>query len=171
MQRIGAGKARFRRFFLTLSILSLLLTACVDGRGDWAYDLPNGYQVFRVNSKHVYLIGPDHDITGRDGKTWITDNYIGSYVSAFCYNEQYVGAQQLNASLNAQLSLPDRPASEPWFYLLDTSTGAVIGPMASQEEFQAKCEMLQIADLCQWIDVKDLTIQKAAESPFYKGKR
>lgn len=153
---------------LAVCLAFLLLTACVDGRGDWAYDLPNGYQVFRVNSKQIKLTGPDHCVTGQDGKTWITEDYIGSFVSAFCYDERYVGVQQINASLNAPLSLPDRLISEPWFYLLDTSTGAVIGPMASPEEFQAECEARQITDLCPWIEAQELTAQKAAESPFHK---
>ncbi len=166
-QRPGTG-ARGKGMLLAVCLIFLLLTACVDGRGDWAYDLPNGYQVFRVNSKQIKLTGPDHCVTGQDGKTWITEDYIGSFVSAFCYDERYVGVQQINASLNAPLSLPDRLISEPWFYLLDTSTGAVIGPMASPEEFQAECEARQITDLCPWTEVRELTAQKAAESPFHK---
>lgn len=144
-----------------LCLLVILLTACSDGRGDWTYALPNDYEVFLVNSETIVITGPFHTVVQEEGSVY-TNYYINNYVSAFCYNERYVGAQQINVRINQ----PDRPIHQPWFYLLDTITGTVIGPLESEDEFHLKCEALQITDLCDWIFSEDLSASKAKMSPF-----
>lgn len=130
--------------------LSAMLPACSEGRGDWKYDLPNNYRVVQSDADTVVICGPSH-VAEQNGTEVVTTFYVGSYVSAFCFSERYVGAQRLFY----HPGFSDRALNLPWFYLLDTISGAVYGPFESVEEFNVKCEEMQISDLCDWIATEE----------------
>ena len=67
----------------TLICLTLFLSSC--GISDWSYDLPNGYEIVRVNSYSV--------VFGKNGRRFNTT--IDRYVIAFCHNDSYIGLKRV----------------------------------------------------------------------------
>lgn len=76
------------RLFLSIILLLFVVTfhtACFAGLSDWEYDLPNSYQIVRVNSQTI-VFGKSEDIFNQT---------IDRQILAFCYGETYVGIKQL----------------------------------------------------------------------------
>ena len=146
IQQNGGEPMRCKIVVFFVLLFPILLSSCSEGRGDWKYLLPNGYDVFMVNSETIVVRGPYHSIT-EDGIEALTQTYVDNFVSAFCFNERYVGVQQLPNYEN----LSAYTAVSPHFYLLDTFSGTVFGPFESEDVFNAKCKDLQTGDFCDWI--------------------
>lgn len=67
-----------------LVVLLLGLTAC--GLSDWGYDnLPNKYEVLRINCNEIVLGKADNDSSS-------LEICIDQYVLEFCSNDTYIGA-------------------------------------------------------------------------------
>ena len=125
---------------LACLLLCLLLCSCVGaGLGDWSYPLPNSYAIWRVNSQCI--------VFGKESGHSLS-NDVDSYIFAFCCNERYVGLKRLE-----ERPLPDAPVSadSAEFYLVDTQTEQIVGPM-SERAYREKLDALGINDLCDWID-------------------
>lgn len=73
------------RWLVILLVAMLILSACSEGRGDWAIELHSGYWIDRVNSQEILLVYkespnqsnsalviPNYYITGY----WLSDSYI-----------------------------------------------------------------------------------------------
>lgn len=131
-------------YFLCAAAAVMTLTSCGFGFGpgfqDWSYDLSNGYQVLRVNTREI-LIGykePGGSVitqkTQKNGE--IEPCGVDSYVSEFCTGDRFVGAQQA-----AVPSVGDKvDLSNPRYYLIDTKNQKVFGPFRTQGDYESACK-------------------------------
>lgn len=129
-----------KKLLCILPILGMLLSGCLGpGTSDWSYALPNGYEIWRVNSRSIHCL----KVKGSGGTA-----VLDQYVSAFSYGQQYVGLQcvAVPEDLNETID-----TSDPTYYLLDTSTGSVTGPY-TQEEYAA--ETGELESMCDWIPTR-----------------
>lgn len=68
-------------------LMAILLLASGQAFQDWTYDkLPNGYEIWRINSEDISLIKTDGDSS---------DLRIDRYILEFCYNDSYIGIKRL----------------------------------------------------------------------------
>lgn len=132
---------------LVVLSLSLLLSAC-SGAADWTYDgLPGGYEVWRTSSESISLCLPSED-----GPT--AQDIVYSYVDQIAFNERYIAAQQLKPMNSDDL----KKSHDDWklfYYLLDTETGDLLGPL-DEAAFQDACAKIDAEDFPQWIKTTDL---------------
>ncbi len=149
---IGASS----KVLLLFMMCMCLLTSCGDGRGDWKYALPNGYTVFRVNSGHIVISGEEY----RDVDEFTcSTTYVENYVAAFCYNNRYVGAMQIECEgYSLKESERDKP---PVYYILDTENGTIYGSFLSEDEYLHTCDVLKISNMSEWIQTDDLNYTNA----------
>lgn len=139
---------------MVLSVLCVvwllsLLAGC--GLGDWEYDLPNQYQVFMVNSYDIVICNFSDDML-------LNNVVVGNYVSAFCYNDRYVGVQRIVPDDLRHCTVQERYEKEPAYYIVDTekeivfgdADEAVLGPF-DEAGYEKQCADLGITDLCEWI--------------------
>lgn len=128
-----------------LVVLWLLLLRCSPGMNDWIYDkLPNGYEIWHVNSESIVLMK-------RTGES--TDSKMGRYIMKFCYNDSYIGIQRLTFSEDTpygQPSVKDMDTSNPDYYLVDTVNDVVMGPYTA-EAYEKQVKDLGIEGLGDWI--------------------
>ncbi len=116
--------------------LAFLLAGCIGpGASDWRYELPNDYEIWRINSRSIRCIRAE----GNQGS-----HVLDGYVSAFCYDERNVGLQCVSVSEDLQEEID---TSAPDYYLLDTQTGELSGPW-SLAEWEGNAAGL--AELCPW---------------------
>lgn len=128
--------------FMTKDILQ---EAFPDGRGDWKYPLPNEYYIFMANSSEIYLVKSDQHTSGET----FYNILLPSYVYAFCYSPRYVGIIQ-TPSKDTTID-----PSDARYYLVDTQDDKLLGPL-TMNEYQQKCEELQILSFSNWIYSKNL---------------
>lgn len=125
-------------------ILTLMLTSC-GGLQDWIYDkLPNGYEIWRVNSQDIGLCKREGDST---------ELKIDRYITAFCYNDSYIGIQRLMIDESipyADVNIEEMDQSNPSYYLVDAANDLIMGPYTA-EEYDDQIKALNIQALCDWI--------------------
>lgn len=143
---------------MLLIILCANASAC--GLTDWGYALPNDYAVLSANSYSITIGGPERPA----GNSWPI--VIENYVTAFCFNERYVGAKQVPID-REKVDLEDFDKAvktgETVYYIVDTETQQVYGPWATEEEYLQKCTDLQITGLCDWISTKRINVGNVDE--------
>ncbi|MET0017959.1 DUF3997 domain-containing protein [Oscillibacter sp.] len=132
---------------LVILSLSMLLSAC-SGAADWRYDeLPGGYEIWRTSSESIALCLPSEDgVTAQD--------IVFPYVDQIAFNERYIAAQQLKP-MNSDDLKKSRDHWKRVYYLLDTDTGDLLGPL-DEAAFQDACEKIDAEDFPQWIKTTDL---------------
>lgn len=132
---------------LVVLSLSLLLSAC-SGAADWTYDeLPGDYEIWRTSSESIALCLPSEEGT-------TAYDIIYPYVDQIAFNERYIAAQQLKPMNSDDL----KKSHDDWtlfYYLLDTDTGELLGPL-DEAEFQDACAQIDAEDFPQWIKTTDL---------------
>ena len=106
--------------------------------GDWSYILPNGYELWHLSADKVVLVKNDGDSIG--------DTIIPAHIKEFCYNEQFIGIQQIEQGSSKQ-------DADLCYYLVDTEQEQVWGPF-DQEEYLNQCEQLDIEAMCDWVATK-----------------
>lgn len=140
IKRIGCNSA----LLIALFIISLVLTSC-PGFQDWEYDnLPNGYEIWHVNSQDIVLMK-------RDGNS--TDRVINRYILEFCYNDSYIGIKQLpiDESIPYQdVHIEEMDQSNPVYYIVDAENDVIMGSYTA-EEYEGQMEALEIGTMCDWI--------------------
>lgn len=149
-----------RIVFLLCSVLIVMGCASCVGRGDWEYDLPNGYTIWHVNARKIIL--------GKYQTTYSVSYVIDNYIRAFQYNDCFVGVQGVVHEATAEESPHSdtpvhyidaveekRPSYTLVYYLVDTETETTYGPY-DESEYEAKCEELSITDLGEWIQTKPM---------------
>lgn len=104
--------------FINLTVV-LFLTSCA-GVSDWSYKLPNGYEVWRVNSKEVLI-----KYAGEE----TVDAGIASFVKEFSYDDRYVFTRNVD-------DISENSIFKETYYALDTEEQKVYGPFGSIEELQ-----------------------------------
>ncbi len=108
---------------LVSTILLLVLTAC-SGTGDWIYELPNGYELWRINSNEILIKYAQSEVDGEG---------IPSFVKEFSYDERYVFTRNVD-------DISSNDIFDEIYYVLDTQEKKVHGPFESSEELQGKVE-------------------------------
>ena len=134
--------SRWIRFVL-LIILAFILTGC--GLGDWNYDLPNGYAIWRINSQDIALVKLENEYSG----TCVIDRYI----LEFCYNDTYIGIKRLmvDESIPYQdVNIETMDHSNPSYYLVNTLEDKVMGPYTA-EEYDDQIKAMGVETMCDWI--------------------
>lgn len=144
------GSSIIRLIVLIIAILiallmAILLLAFSQAFQDWTYDkLPNGYEIWRINSEDISLIKTDGDSS---------DLRIDRYILEFCYNDSYIGIKRLMIDENLpyqEAHIEDMDASNPSYYLVDTVNDVVMGPYTA-EEYENQIKALKIDTMCDWI--------------------
>ena len=107
--------------------LVFVLTAC-GGTSDWTFELPNGYELWRINSNEVII---------KYVKSEVDSEGIPSFVKEFAYDNRYVFSRNIkNISSNNIL--------EEMYYILDTQERKIYGPFDSLEEMHKKTDELNV---------------------------
>lgn len=131
--------------WLLLLLLLRLLPVGIGpgGMGDWAYDrLPNGYEIWRLNSSNIQVVKESGSIIILDG-----------YVLEFCCNDSYIGIKHISTDemiSQKQADTKDLDTSNPEYYLIDAQNDAVYGPFTAND-YQNQLEICQIQNMCDWI--------------------
>lgn len=126
-----------------ISVLAAMLSAC-PGLNDWTYDaLPNGYEIWRVNSQ---------DITfgRREGNE--LKCVIPRYIIAFCNNDRYIGLQRVamdSIPYDEIVNIEELDISDPEYYLVDAQHGAVYGPF-TKAAYLSKIKELDVGEMTDW---------------------
>lgn len=109
-------------FLLFLScIIVLFQTACA-GLSDWTYDMKNGYEIWRVNSRSI--------VCGKAETSYSITPVAGDYVSKFYYNSRYIYLQCVDVPENLY---EDINTDNPVYYIINVLTDEVFGPMTKAE--------------------------------------
>lgn len=126
--------------FFTVVYLALTLLSGCGGMGDWAYDkLPSDYWIARLNAQDIQLV------RGTNGMT-----VVGRYIIAFSYNARYIGLKRVSMedSNNGPENMETLDTSQPEFYLIDTLSNSVYGPL-TEDEYKENTS--KIDDMSEWI--------------------
>lgn len=131
------------KMLLIIAIFIFFLSAC--GLSDWSYNkIPNGYEVWHFSSGDIKLVYEDGKIV------------IEKFVLAFCYNDKYIGVQQIPLKENDEHISSweeiqkEYDLSDPEYYIIDSETDSIYGPY-TQSEYIKQIEILNICELCEWI--------------------
>ncbi len=108
-------------------VIFILLTGCA-GVDDWSYELPNGYEVWRINSNEI-IVKCVSDATNNVN--------IPSFVKEFTYNDRFVCTRNVP-------SINENNIFNEIYYILDTKEKVLHGPFESIEEFQNKLKEFEI---------------------------
>lgn len=118
---------------------------CVgDGRGDWTLDLYKGYAISRINSNEILLIHKENP--NDSGGSIVVQNY---FVTAYQLHEPYICLEGICTKKIAasEDELNDQVLS---YYIVDTSSGKVIGPFESYHDFEVCCTSLTLEIRNEW---------------------
>ena len=108
---------------VTILLVVFSLTGCA-GVSDWSYQLPNNYEVWRINSQEIII------------KNAITQNNIDAisgFVKEFSYDSRYVFTRNVQ-------NISDNNILNEEYYTLDTIENKVYGPFDSIEDLQQHVE-------------------------------
>lgn len=130
---------------LVAVLLVVLLLRCSPGMNDWIYDeLPNEYEIWRLNSVDIHLIK-------RDGES--TRIRVDQHITKFCSNDVYIGIERLpvdDSITNASECIEKMNNSTPEYFLVDTVNDVVMGPYTA-EAYERQVKDLGIEGLGDWI--------------------
>lgn len=136
---------RSRIIWLIGFLMVMLMTTSCQGLQDWSYDkLPNGYEIWHINSQDIQLIKRDGDRT---------DRKLNRYILEFCYNDSYIGLKRLMIDENIpyqDVNIEEMDTSNPSYYLVDAVNDVIMGPY-TVEEYADQIEALKIETMCNWI--------------------
>ena len=133
---------RICRLVLMLSLVVLIASGCLLERGDWQYELKDGYTIIRVNAHGIELARYNPDWDGYEN---ILNHY---YITDFCMNEAYIGVRGIPTA-DIWATDEELQSSNRVYYLVDISNGNCYGP-DSKLEFYNHCEQLSTGDLGDW---------------------
>jgi len=111
---------------ITVTFL-LVLTAC-SGTSDWTFELPNGYELWRINSNEVII---------KYAPSEADNEGIPSFVKEFAYDDRYVFSRNVE-------DISSNDILEEIYYILDTQEKKVYGPFDSTDELQNNADELKI---------------------------
>lgn len=131
------------KVLLCIFCISTLLFSSACGLSDWAYDMQNGYAIWRVNS-HCIVCGKI------DGPNSI-DDVGGDYVARFYYNSRYIFLYCVDVpeSVHEEVDFSD---PNPDFYIIDVTTDEVTGPLAYEEFDDLLAYTLEENETLAWIN-------------------
>lgn len=117
---------------LFIIIVLLIVTSCA-GTNDWSYDLPNGFEVWHINSKEIKVVYLGDDL-GLE---------IPSFVKEFTYDSQYVFTRNVD-------DIGVNNIFDEKFYILDTKNKILYGPYNKVDDFINELKNLQIDFPTHW---------------------
>lgn len=122
-------------FLVEILLICLCLSGCV-GLNDWNYELYNGYEIARLNSKEIILIDKN-----------ATPNQIAlyKYIIEFCYNEQFVCLKVVEISEGTTID-----TSCPQYYIVNMVNDTIYGGF-DEGEFLKEQKALNIGELSAWL--------------------
>ncbi len=132
----GLGILRLLRNLLIYGLVLLVAMSGQSMTGDWSYELPNDYAIWRINSRRI-VVGIE--------KGSSLDAVLDRYICAFCYNGDYIGLQCVDVPEDLKEEID---TSNPDYYLIDMGSRTVGGPM-TLEAYQKAVQA--IADMTDWI--------------------
>lgn len=162
---VGATALIFLLSTMLSGCLSILLSM-TGGSGDWTFSLPNNYMVVHINNYDIHVSKGEGDGMGRS-------SVIGPFVISFCYNQRYIGIEQLPIAegikdlTEIEQILENSTAAEYRYYLIDTQTNEIYGPFLPEEYYQ-QCNEIGVNDFCKWINTDSITVDESWET--YKAE-
>ena len=117
---------------ITLAAVSLLVPQ------DWTVLLPNGYEIWRINSESIVLVKATSE-----GEY---DTVVDAYINAYFYDAGYIG---LWCAADGSDDLLGAAPERDRFYLIDTQAEFSCEPL-SFGELEALCKDLPIPALDLW---------------------
>lgn len=123
-----------KKIITFITLISVLFLSSCAGVSDWNYELPNDYEVWRVNSEDIII-----KYVGEE----TVEAKIPSFVKEFSYDERYVFSRNVEDILSNNIV-------DETYYVLDTLERKVYGPFDSVEELQKKALELNVEIPKKW---------------------
>lgn len=122
-----------KKIFIFICLILIFLTSCA-GVSDWSYKLPNGYQVWRINSGEIIIkhVGDE-----------TVDAEIPSFIKEFSYDDRYVFTRNID-------DVSENNIFKETYYVLDTVEQKVYGPFESIEIMKNQAEEWQCEIPTKW---------------------
>lgn len=111
-----------------LFLILIVLTGCGAGVSDWSYQLPNNYEVWRINSDSIII---------KDMESQKNVEEIAGFVKEFSYDSRYVFTRNVESINNNNIF-------DEKYYVLDTKEKKVYNSCASISELKELAEELEI---------------------------
>lgn len=115
-------------------LVIFLLTGCGAGVSDWSYQLPNNYEVWRINSNNIII---------KDMNTQKNVDEISGFVKEFSYDSRYVFTRNVD-------SIESNNIFDEKYYVLDTEEKKVYDSCNSVDELNELAEKLEIEIPVKW---------------------
>jgi len=106
---------------------------------DWSVNLPNDYEIWRINSKSIVLV--------KSPLSSKTETIVSNYINAYCHDERYVG---LWCAKDGPDDLLGAAAELDTFYLVDTREDLRYGPF-TPTEYGAFCRGQNLPGFDAWV--------------------
>lgn len=100
-------------------MLIFILSSCA-GANDWIYQLPNGYEIWHINSKEIVIKYRGENETSSE---------ISSFIKEFSYDAQYVFTRNIS-------SIDENNIFNESYYILDTINHKLYGPFYELIDFK-----------------------------------
>lgn len=122
-----------KKIFMVMLVI-FLLTGCGAGVSDWSYQLPNNYEVWRINSNNIII---------KDMNTQKNVDEISGFVKEFSYDSRYVFTRNVD-------SIESNNIFDEKYYVLDTEEKKVYDSCNSVDELNELAEKLEIEIPIKW---------------------
>ena len=119
---------------LTSFLVAFILTGCGAGVSDWSYQLPNNYEVWRINSNSIII---------KDMSSQKNVSEISGFVKEFSYDARYVFTRNVE-------SIEDNNVFDEKYYILDTEEKKIFDVCDSVDELKNLAEDLEIELPTKW---------------------
>lgn len=119
---------------IMLLLVCVALTGCGAGVSDWSYQLPNNYEVWRINSDSIII---------KDMETQKNVDEIIGFVKEFSYDSRYVFTRNVE-------SISINNIFDEKYYVLDTKEKKVYDSCDSISELTELAEELEIKVPTKW---------------------
>ena len=122
-----------KKILITVLVV-FVLTGCGAGISDWSYQLPNDYEVWRINSNSIII---------KDMSSHKNVSEISGFVKEFAYDDRYVFTRNVE-------SIEDNNVFDEKYYILDTEEKNVYDACDSVDELKNLAENLEIELPIKW---------------------
>lgn len=114
---------------------------------DWSVHLPNGYEIWRINSESIILA----KATSEGGY----DTVVDAYINAYFYDARYIG---LWCAKDGADDLPGVAPEQDHYYLIDTQTDSVWG-FLTPDEFETLCREYALSGFDVWTKTSSVPVE------------
>lgn len=139
-----SGRMLYKCIVLLL-ILSLVLSGCSEGRGDWTIELHSGYSIDCVNSREIVLVYKE--TPEQVGSSFAIPNY---YITAYWMNDNYIVLEGIQTEKIAasEEEINNRVLS---YYVVDTTSNNISDPFKVRTSLEEYCATLEIDISQDWV--------------------